>query len=484
MSRCTKIVATIGPASQDAQSIESLLKAGVNVARLNFSHGTHEVHAEVIRCLRETALRLQQPLCILQDLQGPKIRTGELAAGKVEILPGQPLTLTTLPVPGDAQLVTVDFPELPLSVEPGGRILLDDGNLELQVLRVEGEQVFTRVVVGGVLKPHKGINLPGARIPVSALTEKDKEDLAFGLEQGVDAVALSFVRSAEDLRALRDEIARLAPDRVDTPVIAKLERPEALDNLEAIVLAADGVMVARGDLGVEMSPEVVPAAQKRIIECANLHERLVITATQMLDSMMNNPRPTRAEASDVANAILDGTDAVMLSGETAAGKYPLKAVQMMNAIICEAETNMQRWSHWHGQADPESPNDDTYFMSMAARALALDKNVAAIAVFTLTGRTAALMSKSRPGVPILAFTPVPAVYNRMAMFWGVSSHMVKQACSIEEMVAEVEQALLASSQVQKGQQVVLTCGYPVGEIRPTNLALLHTVGGEENIDRR
>jgi pyruvate kinase len=484
MARCTKIVATIGPASQDAQSIESLLTAGVNVARLNFSHGTHEVHAGVIRCLRETALRLQQPLCILQDLQGPKIRTGNLAAGTVEILPGQPLTLTTRPVPGDAEQVTVDFPELPLSVEPGGRILLDDGNLELQVLRVEGEQVFTRVVVGGVLKPHKGINLPGARIPVSALTEKDKEDLTFGLEQGVDAIALSFVRSADDLQALRDEIARLAPDRVDTPCIAKLERPEALDNLEAIVLAADGVMVARGDLGVEMSPESVPAAQKRIIECANLHERLVITATQMLDSMMNNPRPTRAEASDVANAILDGTDAVMLSGETAAGKYPLKAVQMMNAIICEAETHMQRWSHWHGQANPDSPNDDTYFMSMAARALAQDKNVAAIAVFTLTGRTAELMSKSRPGVPILAFTPVSSVYNRMAMFWGVSSHKVKQACSIEEMVAEVEEALLASSQVQKGQQVVITCGYPVGEIRPTNLALLHTVGGEENIDRR
>jgi pyruvate kinase len=484
MGRCTKIVATIGPASQDAQSIESLLKAGVNVARLNFSHGTHEVHAGVIRSLRETALRLRQPLCILQDLQGPKIRTGNLFAGSVEIIPGQPLTLTTRPVPGDAQQVTVDFPELPLSVEPGGRILLDDGNLELTVTGVEGEQVFTRVVVGGILKPHKGINLPGARIPVSALTEKDKGDLRFGLEQGVDAIALSFVRTAEDLQALRDEIARLAPDRVDTPVIAKLERPEALDNLEAIVLAADGVMVARGDLGVEMSPEAVPAAQKRIIECANMHERLVITATQMLDSMMNNPRPTRAEASDVANAILDGTDAVMLSGETAAGKYPLKAVQMMNAIICEAETHMQRWSHWHGQASPESPNDDTYFMSMAARALALDKNVAAIAVFTLTGRTAVLMSKSRPGVPILAFTPVPSVYNRMAMYWGVSSNMVKQACSIEEMVVEVEEALLASSQVQKGQQVVITCGYPVGEIRPTNLALLHTVGGEANIDRR
>ena len=477
MPRCTKIVATIGPASQDPTSIENLLDAGVNVARLNFSHGTHEVHAEVIRRLREIALKLQQPLCILQDLQGPKIRTGNLTDGTVELVQGQSLTLVTHSVPGDAKRVTVDFPELPLSVEKGGRILLDDGNLELVVTGVEEDQVFTKVVVGGVLKPHKGVNLPGAKIPISALTEKDKLDLAFGLEQGVDAIALSFVRSVEDIRVLRQEIRRLAPNCLDMPVIAKLERPEALENLDAIVQEVDGVMVARGDLGVEMSPEAVPAAQKQIIECANIHEKLVITATQMLDSMMNNPRPTRAEASDVANAILDGTDAVMLSGETAAGKYPLKSVQMMNAIICEAETSMQRWSHWHGEARPESPNDDTYFMSMAARALAQDKNVAAIAVFTLTGRTAILMSKSRPGVPILAFTPDRSVYNRMAMFWGVSAHLVEQAYSIEEMVAEVEQALLASNLVRAGQQVVLTCGYPVGIIKATNLALLHTVGG-------
>jgi len=476
MSRCTKIVATIGPASQDAQSIERLLAAGVNVARLNFSHGTHEDHAGVIRCLRETALRFQMPLCILQDLQGPKIRTGNLAAGAVEIVSGQSLILTTRTVPGDAQVVNVDFPELPRSVVPGGRILLDDGNLELVVTGVDEDQVSTQVVVGGVLKPHKGINLPGAKIPVLALTEKDVVDLAFGLEQGVDVIALSFVRSPEDIIYLRKAIARLAPDRQDTPVIAKLERPEALDNLEAIVQEADGVMVARGDLGVEMSPEAVPAAQKRIIECANIEGRLVITATQMLDSMINNPRPTRAEASDVANAILDGTDAVMLSGETAAGKYPLKAVQMMNAIICEAETHMQRWSHWHGESKPESPNDDTFFMAMAARELAQDKNVAAIAVFTQTGRTAMLMSKSRPGVPILAFTPHTSVYNRLAMFWGVSAHLVEQASTIEEMIAEVESALLSSTLVQEGQQVVLTCGYPVGELRPTNMALLHTVG--------
>ena len=476
MERCTKIVATIGPASQEADSIESLLEAGVNVARLNFSHGTHEIHAEVIRRLRETALKLNQPLCILQDLQGPKIRTGDLADGSVQLIPGQPLTLVTYTVPGDAQRVTVDFPELTSSVEKGGRILLDDGNLELAVTGIEGDQVFTRVVVGGMLKPHKGVNLPEANIPVSALTEKDRLDLAFGLEHGVDAIALSFVRSVKDIRTLRREILRLAPNSKDLPLIAKLERPEALVNLEEIVQEVDGVMVARGDLGVEMSPEVVPAAQKRIIECANLHEKLVITATQMLDSMMNNPRPTRAEASDVANAILDGTDAAMLSGETAAGKYPLKSVQMMNAIICEAETSMQRWSHWHGEASPDSLEDDTYYMSMAARALAQDKNVAAIAVFTLTGRTALLMSKSRPGVPIRAFTPNRTIYNRMALFWGVSAHLVKQAYSIEEMVAEVDRVLLESNQVQEGQQVVITCGYPVGLMKATNLALLHTVG--------
>ena len=455
--------------------------AGVNVARLNFSHGTHEDHAAVISCLRETAHKMKQPLCILQDLQGPKIRTGEIAGGAIEIVSGQPLILTTRPVPGDAQMVSVDFLELPRSVVPGGRILLDDGNLELVVIGVDEDQVLTQVVVGGLLKPHKGINLPGAKIPVSALTEKDIVDLAFGLQHGVDASALSFVRSPEDILTLRKTIAQLAPDRVDTPVIAKLERPEALDNLEAIVQAADGVMVARGDLGVEMSPEVVPVAQKRIIECANLHNRLVITATQMLDSMMNNPRPTRAEASDVANAILDGTDAVMLSGETAAGKYPLKAVQMMNAIICEAETHMERWSHWHGEAQSESPNDDTFFMAMAARELAQDKNVAAIAVFTQTGRTAMLMSKSRPRVPIMAFTPNVSVYNRMAMYWGVSAYLVEHASTIEQMIAEVEAALLASTTIQKGQQVVLTCGYPVGEISPTNMALLYTVGSQGDL---
>lgn len=475
MERRTKIVATIGPACSDAGTLEQLMRAGMNVARLNFSHGTHADHAVAVERLREISGRLKWPLSILQDLQGPKIRTGELAEGTVTLVVGQEITLTTRSVPGDDQIVTVDFPELPECVSPGGRILIDDGSLELSVISTGDDWVKTRIVVGGVLKPRKGINLPNACFTISALSQKDEEDLAFGLAQGVDYVALSFVRSVEDIKILRDRIARFAPERKDTPVIAKLERPEALDNLEEIVRAADGVMVARGDLGVEMSPQAVPIAQKRIIECANRHNRVVITATQMLDSMINNPRPTRAEASDVANAIFDGTDAVMLSGETAAGKYPVRAVETMDAIARQAEEYLSRWGHWKGTVEPQDSGDDTYFMTQAARALAHDRNVAAIAIFTMTGYTALLMSKTRPGVPILAFTPVEETFLRLPMYWGVVAYKVPDAGTIETMLDDVEAVLTSSKLVNPGQQVVLTCGYPVGELCPTNLALLHTV---------
>ncbi len=492
MTRRTKIVATIGPSSQDEKMIRELLVAGVNVVRLNFSHGSHAVHAEVLKRVRQIAAELGRPVCILQDLQGPKIRTGDLPGGKIEIAPGQMLTLTTAPGPYAADEVAVDFAELPASVRPGGRILLDDGNLELAVLETSAQCVKVSVVVGGTLKSNKGINLPGAQINISAMTEKDEVDLVFGLEQGVDAVALSFVRSKEDILYLRSRIAALAPQKAHLPIIAKLERPEALDNLEEIVHAADGVMVARGDLGVEMTPQEVPIAQKRIIECANRHSKVVITATQMLDSMIHNPRPTRAEASDVANAILDGSDAVMLSGETAAGDYPLEAVRMMDAIACQAEACLTEWGHWHGpmvgdSGDPRldslspdrvyhQPGDDTFFMTLAARELAHDRNVAAIAIFTASGRTALLMSKTRPGIPVLAFTPEPSTYARMEMYWGVVPYLVPHAETIEEMLAAVESAMMAAGTIQPGQQVVLICGFPVGAVRPTNLALLHTVG--------
>jgi pyruvate kinase len=333
------------------------------------------------------------------------------------------------------------------------------------------------VVVGGVLKSHKGINLPGAQINLLALTDKDLDDLAFGLAHGVDAVALSFVRTEKDVQFLREKILELAPDLPHIPIVAKLERPQALDNLEAILEVTDGVMVARGDLGVEMSPEEVPIAQKRIIECANRHGKLVITATQMLESMIHNPRPTRAEASDVANAIFDGTDAVMLSGETAVGDYPIAAVEMMTAIICQAEAHIGEWGHWHGPTVADTDGDDTVFMSMAVRELAHDRNVAAIAIFTMSGRTALFISKTRPGVPILAFTPDTHTYVRLEMYWGVTPFLVPPSTTMEGMLEDVDAAMRKSGVVKPGQQVVLTCGFPVATISPTNLALLHTIRG-------
>lgn len=473
--RRTKIVATIGPASQDEPSLNSLLQAGVDVARLNFSHGSHAQHAIVYQRLRAAALAQNRPITVLQDLQGPKIRTGEIANGQVELHAGQTLRLTMQDVLGDANLVSVDLPGLNESVQEGSRVLLDDGNLELQVTGVMGEIVETRVVQGGLLKPHKGVNLPGAKIRIAGFTSKDEEDLEFGLKLGIDAVAVSFVRTAQDIATVRQAIQRLSPQRANTPIIAKLERPEALDNLDSILNETDGVMVARGDLGVEMSPEVVPIAQKRIIESANQRCKVVITATQMLDSMINNPRPTRAEASDVANAIFDGSDAVMLSGETATGKYPLKAVEMMNAIICQAEQHTQEWSHWHGNIQSPPTRDDTFYMSQAVREIAHDRDVAAIAAFTMSGRTALLLSKARPEIPILAFTPNPQTYQRLNLYWGVSAHLVDNVENLEDMLQAVNHILIDNQTVKSGQQVVLTCGYPVARIAPTNLVMLHTV---------
>ncbi len=472
--RGAKIVATLGPASEDESTLLHMIQAGMDVARMNFSHGTHEQHALRIARVRKLAHRLGKPVAILQDLQGPKIRTGDLRDGQITLLPGQSLTLTTEKIQGTEERIPVDFPHLPRCVRPGGRILLADGHLELEVTAIRGKEVETRVLLGGVLTPHKGVNLPGVPLDVPGFTAKDEADLKFGLAQEVDAIAVSFVRTPEDVARVRQAIAQYAPERVHTPVIAKLERPEALDNLSAIIHAADGVMVARGDLGVEMPPESVPIAQKRIIEEANRHAKIVITATQMLESMIHNPRPTRAEASDVANAIFDGSDAVMLSGETAVGKYPVKAVEMMASIVRQAEEHMDAWGHWQG-APPEDAYDDAVYLTRAARELAHDRNVAAIAIFTVRGRTARLMSKERPGVPILAFTPSEHTYYQMAMLWGVRPHLVPQANDLETMLAHVESAMIAETPIQPGQQVVLICGYPVGTMRPTNLALLHTV---------
>ncbi|MGQ0601382.1 MAG: pyruvate kinase [Anaerolineales bacterium] len=474
--RYTKIVCTIGPACNTEEKIAQLIEAGMNVARMNFSHGTHADHAANLARIRRVANRLNRPIAILQDLQGPKIRTGWLKDHKpVELKDGAELVITTREVPGDVREVHTTYEGLPGDVKAGDRILLDDGLLELRVERVaDGTDVHTRVIHGGPLKEHKGINLPGVLVNTPSMTEKDREDLAFGIQQQVDYVALSFVRRAEDVALIKRALVEIDPKAAKTPIIAKLEKPSALDNLESIVDMADGVMVARGDLGVELSPQQVPIAQKRIIESANRKRKIVITATQMLDSMIHNPVPTRAEVSDVANAIFDGTDAVMLSGETASGQYPIEAVKMMASIAEEAEAHSSKYSRW--EVPNEVTSDDSIALARAASELAHDREVQAIAVFTLTGRNARVLSKTRPNVPILAFTPDPKTHLRMSLMWGVIPYLVPHADSLETMLAHVEAALLLNSPVRPGQQVILIAGLPPTKLVPANFILLHTVG--------
>ena len=474
-NRRAKIVATLGPASQDAGTLDRLIAAGVNVTRLNFSHGTHQEYRELIHRVRLAAERAGQPICILQDLQGPKIRVGELPPTGIDLKRGDEVTLSTRDHGVNGTGIPVDFAELPRFVSKGGRILLDDGNLELEATSIKKDTVQAKVVIGGKLKSHKGINLPGAGIDIPGLTPKDEEDLVAGLEMGVDMVAISFVRTAEDVARVRKAIRENHPERLDTPVIAKLERGEALENLNDIVEAADGVMVARGDLGVELPPETVPIAQKQIIDAANQSGKLVITATQMLDSMIMNPRPTRAEASDVANAIFDGTDAVMLSGETAVGKYPVETVTMMDAIVREAESHIRQWGHWKGSSNT-ALREDAISITRAARELAQDVNVAAITVFTSSGRTARLMSKAFPRVPILGLTPEPRTYNRMALYWGVHPILTNLSSSVDEMLSSIDTTTLSLGDLKPGQQVVVISGYPIGAMRPPNLVMLYTLG--------
>ena len=473
--RKAKIVATIGPATDNEITIQHMIRAGMNVARLNFSHGTHEGYKKTIETIRKLSKRLGQPICILQDLQGPKIRTGELATEGFGLIKDDIVTFINTPTSKDINKIPVDYPELPQLLTTGNTLLLDDGKLHLEVTEVSETEFKAKVIVGGVLKSHKGINLPGANLDIPGFTEKDEEDLEFGLSQGIDVIAISFVKDASDIARVKQALSKYgSPEMLRTPIIAKLERPEALDNLDAILDAADGVMVARGDLGVEMPPEEVPTAQKRIIQAANMKGRTVITATQMLESMISNPRPTRAEASDVANAIFDGTDAVMLSGETSIGEYPVETIKMMDRIVAEAEDHLKEWGHL-STASSLSP-DDAVSITRAARELAHDLNVAAVAVFTTTGRTGRLMAKSRPRTPILGFTPNESTYNRMALYWGVFPHLVPIVCSTEEMLMHVDNAMIASTPIKNGQQIVLVCGFPVGAHKPPNLALLHTVG--------
>jgi pyruvate kinase len=412
------------------------------------------------------------------------MRVGNLPEEGLELITGREVILNAVSpgstegfsMDGDCIIIPLTVPDLAKAVEPGNRILMDDGNLELEVVSLKDEDVVTKVVVGGWLKSHKGVNLPGAKLNIPILTEKDKIDLAFGLEQNVDLVAISFVSTAEDVIAVKNEIKKIDPSKADTPIVAKLERPEAIENLEAIMQVTDGVMVARGDLGVETSAALVPVMQKQIIAMADKYNRFVITATQMLDSMINHPRPTRAEASDVANAVFDGTDAVMLSGETAVGAYPVKSVEYMSKIVIEAEKNYRDWGY-QPLAGIDT-NQDALALSRAALALARDTNVSAIAVFTRSGKTALLVSKVRPEVPILAFTPDIRTYRRVGVYWGIKPFLIPYASSVKSMVSYVETSVISQTDIHPGQQIVIISGYPVGAFKPANLALLHTIGEE------
>lgn len=455
--------------------MRDLIRLGMDVARLNFSHGSHEDHAHNIARLRRAAEREGRSLCILQDLQGPKIRTGLLEKHEpVMLQTGSVVTVTPQNILGTATRISTTFPDLAREVAPGARILLSDGLIELRVRGTRGRDVLCHVINGGLLGEQKGINLPGVALSIPALTEKDRHDLAFGLKHGIDAVAISFVRTAADVSMVKQIIASHPSD---VPVIAKLEKPQAIDHLEEILEAADGVMVARGDLGVEVPPEKVPVIQKHVIRRAGAWRKPVITATQMLESMVENPRPTRAEASDVANAIFDGTDSVMLSAETASGKYPRESVEIMARIVVEAERNMRDFVQLRRRRENHKITVAETICDAIAHA-AEDLPMGAIAVFTETGNTARMVSKYRPKVPIYAFTPVVPVAQRANLFWGVHPLRCRQPHSVEQMVAMAEQELLRRGVLKAADVLGVIAGTRQAS-GSTNLMRLHTVTEQE-----
>ena len=485
LMRKAKIVCTIGPSSADPSMLERLIKSGMDVARLNFSHGTHDSHRAAIASIRTVAERLQRPVAIVQDLQGPRIRVGALETTGIEVMAEQRILLvggmlrsggqigSRTMAPSNLTEIPVTYPQLVQDVRPGARVLIDDGLIHLVVTAVSGGAVECRVKTGGRIMSHKGVNFPGTTITAPTLTEKDRKDIRFGVAEGVDYMALSFVRGAEDVQAARRLIAECGGDQ---PVIAKIERAEAITALDALLEEADGVMIARGDLGVEMGPEVVPILQKRIITKANQHRRLVITATQMLESMTQHPSPTRAEASDVANAIFDGTDAVMLSAETARGQYPVESVQVMDRIVCVAEGEtvlldvgpVERSIGSGRSSIPEA-------MCAAAASAAAATQAAAIVTFSESGTTARLLSKQRPVAPIVAFTPHDPVQRRMALYWGVLPRTMARIQDPDNRIREVERRLVEETLAGSDDCVVLVSGALPGQLGGTNTMKLHRI---------
>ena len=474
-TRRAKIVATLGPASSTEVVFRQLVRAGLDVARLNFSHGSHEQKAELIAMVRKVAKEEGKPICILADLQGPKIRTGVLKDHRPVMLEtGKRLTITPEQIEGTAERVSTVFTTLAENLKRGDQVLLSDGLIELRVVELKGADVVTEIVNGGVLGEKKGINLPGVAIKVPSLTPKDEEDLEFALKEGVDIVAVSFVQTADDVRYVKGRIEALG---YDAWVVAKLEKPQAVDHLDSILEASDAIMVARGDLGVEMPPEKVPAIQKHIIRRAAMYRKPVITATQMLESMIENPRPTRAEASDVANAIYDGTDAVMLSAESAAGKYPVDSVAMMNKIVMETEGQMKLEPRpsaplaAHKRRSLNVPETICECMAHSAQ----DLDLAGIAIFTESGNTARLLSKYRPDAPIYVLSPFESVVNRSMLLWGAWPIQCERFTSTDKLVEMAEDILEAAGFVKSKQVVGIVAGTAT-KSGATNFMRLHLVG--------
>jgi pyruvate kinase len=475
MFKRTKIIATIGPASSSPALISQLIRAGMDVARLNFSHGTWKDHTQRINLIRREAAKAGKQIAIMQDLQGPKLRVGDMQNDAVTLKRGDSLTLTSRRIIGTIDLLSVTYSRLTKDVNVDDRLLLDDGKLELRVSRKDAHCLTCRVVRGGVLKSHKGVNLPGTHLSLPSLSRKDKADLRFGVKHGVDYIALSFVRSAHDILRTRKFLQSLG---ANIPIIAKIEKPEAIQNLAEIIEAANGIMVARGDLGVEMSPEKVPLLQKKIIEACHWAEKPVITATQMLESMIENPQPTRAETSDVANAILDGTDCVMLSGETAMGKYPAHAVSIMARIAQQVETSVNPWPP---DTDVSGPDES---VAHAACRAAEEQQAQAIVTFTQSGSTALLVSKHRPRMSIIAPTPFVHIARRMSLYWGVKPVILRPKKTTDDMIASVEQIMLSKKLAKEHDLIVISAGVPIGVAGSTNMMKIHRVGEVKGLESR
>lgn len=469
----TKIVATIGPSSCDAQVLTSLIEAGVNVTRLNFSHGSHEEHARYIKTIRAVSKKLNEPIAILQDLSGPKVRVGDFAEGGITLMPGAHLTLTPKKCVGTEKRVFVNYPYLHEEVKEGDIILLDDGRRKLKVIAVHGHDVETRVVVGGAIKSRRSVNVPGAFRKISPVTKKDRVDLAFGLAQHVDFIALSFVRSASDVKKFRALIAKQSP-KYAPAIIAKIETNEAVVDIDAIIAEADGVMVARGDLAVEASPENVPLMQKQIIHKSVAAGKTVITATQMLESMIQNPVPTRAEVGDVANAILDGTDAVMLSQETAMGQYPVEAVTMMTQIAHKTENHSTYRDLFRGiHASDETETVDAIGRAVVDAAHAT--NAKAIVALSESGFTARMISRYRPTRPIIVFTPREETARRLALSYACHSFIASSFENLLDVVAESKHTLVHENLASRGDHVIIVAGVPFGRVGGTNMMLVQVL---------